>query len=172
MKQTVILFMIGIVTACSPQNKKKYPMMDQRISVLSLSVKDLPALKKFYEEKLGWKPVAANKDIVFFKMNGFLFSLAKRELLQEFIGMEAPAKGLPAMIISYNVGSEDEVREIHDKLKGKGVDIVKAPTAPYFGGLFFYFKDIEGNVIEVAYNPLIPMDDKMNAIDHEPIDHL
>lgn len=163
---------ICLMMACSSSKQKTHPMIDQRISVLSVPARDLPSLKKFYEEKLGWKPVAANKDIVFYKMNGFLFSLARQELLQEFIGLEAPAKKLPSMIISYNLNSEKEVREIHDKLKAEGVTIVKAPTVPYFGGLFFYFSDIEGNIIEVAYNTLIPMDEKMNAIDHKPIDHL
>jgi hypothetical protein len=52
------------------------------------------------------------------------------------------------------------------------VNILKEPTEPPFGGLFFYFTDIEGNIIEVAYNPYVILDDDMNAIAHKPIDGL
>lgn len=146
--------------------------MEQRISVLTIAADDLPAMKKFYEQKLGWKPLVANKDIVFYQMNGFLFSLCKRPDLAKFIGIPPEGSGFRAVTIGYNVRSEQEVREIHARLKDRDVEILQEPAAAPFGGLFFYFKDVEGNILEVAYNTYIPLDEKNNAVGHKPIDHL
>ena len=146
--------------------------MEQRISVLTLGADDLSAMRAFYEDKLGWKPVAKKKDIVFYQMNGFLFSLAKRPFLADFVGISPEGSGFRAVITGYNVASEAEVREIYDRLKTKGVKIVKQPTVPYFGGLFFYFQDIEGNLLEVAYNPLILLNGHRDAVGHKSIEHL
>lgn len=146
--------------------------MEQRLSVLTIGANDLPAMRKFYEENFGWKPVAANKDIVFYKMNGFLFSIGKRKALADFIGVNPEGSGFRSVTFSYNVPTEDEVRTLYKEFKDKDVKILKAPTVPPFGGLFFYFEDIEGNIIEIAYSTFIPLDKEHNAIDHKSIDHL
>jgi catechol 2,3-dioxygenase-like lactoylglutathione lyase family enzyme len=146
--------------------------MEQRVSVLTIAADSLPEMQKFYEQVLGWKPVAANKDIVFYQMNGFLFSLCKRPDLAKFVGISPEGSGFRAVTIGYNVRSEQEVRDLYTLLKSKGVEILQEPVAPPFGGLFFYFKDIEGNILEVAHNTFIPFDDKNNAVGHKPIDHL
>lgn len=146
--------------------------MEHRISVLTIGADDLAAMKRFYEEKLGWKPVAENKDIVFYKMNGFLFSIGKRKELANFIGISPAGSGFHSVTLSYNVPTENEVRELYKQLKDKGVKILNKPEAPPFGGLFFYFEDIEGNVIEIACNPFVPLDEHNNATGHRPIDHL
>ncbi len=146
--------------------------MEQRISVLTIGADDLIRMKKFYEEKLGWKPITENKDIVFYKMNGFLFSIGKRKELAKFIGIKPEGSGFRGVTFGYNVPTEKEVRKLYEKLKNKGVKMLTEPTEPPFGGLFFYFEDIEGNIIEIAYNTFIPLDKKNNAIDHKSIDYL
>jgi catechol 2,3-dioxygenase-like lactoylglutathione lyase family enzyme len=40
--------------------------MEQRISVVTLGVKDLVRSRRFYVDGLGWKPAFENKEIVFF----------------------------------------------------------------------------------------------------------
>lgn len=75
------------------------------------------------------------------------------------------------MTIGYNVKSEEEVLSLYDQLKDK-VKILKEPAEPPFGGLFFYFADIEGNIIEVAFNSFVTLDQDNNAIDHKSIDYL
>ncbi|WP_409021383.1 VOC family protein [Dyadobacter sp. CY261] len=74
--------------------------------------------------------------------------------------------------MSYNVPTEQEVRDIYEHLKGKGVKILTAPFAPPFGGLYFYFQDVESNVLEVACNDFIPLDTDGNARGHKSIEHL
>lgn len=146
--------------------------MDQRFTVLTIAADDLPAMKNFYWDALGWKPVAENKDIVFYKMNGFLFSMCKTQPLAEFIGVKPDGSGFRRVTFGYNVATEKEVRDLYHHLKSKGVKLLGEPKAPPFGGLFFYFQDIEGNILEVACNRFVEMDDTNNAVGHQPIDHL
>ncbi|WP_114789950.1 hypothetical protein U0035_11535 [Niabella yanshanensis] len=64
-------------------------------------------------------------------------------MLADFIGVDHNGQGFRPVTIGYNVESKEEVLEIYDQLKDK-VIILKEPTEPLFGGLFFYFTDIEG----------------------------
>ncbi|WP_256009087.1 VOC family protein [Desertivirga xinjiangensis] len=144
--------------------------MEQRLTVLTIAANDLPAMKDFYEQKLGWKPTAENKDIVIYQMNGFLFSIAKKSELATFIGTELSERA--SFTFGYNVTTEQEVRDIYNDLISKGVRIIKELTMPPFGGLFFYCQDVEGNIIEVAYNSFIPLDENNNAIGHKSIQDL
>tara|TARA_R110002049_G_scaffold88528_1_gene223282 strand:+ start:4177 stop:4614 length:438 start_codon:yes stop_codon:yes gene_type:complete len=145
--------------------------MEQRISVLTIGADDLNAMKNFYGDVLGWTTVAENKDIAFFKLNGFLLSICDKKTLANFIGVDHKGQGFRSVTIGYNVNSKEEVLELYDQLKGK-VNILKEPTEPPFGGLFFYFTDIEGNIIEIAQNSFLILDKDNNIIGHKPIDHL
>lgn len=146
--------------------------MEQRLSVLTIGADNLLAMKKFYEDTFGWKPAAENGDVIFYKMNGFLFSLCKRKPLAEFIGISPEGNGFRSYSFGYNVSSEEKVRVLYEHVKAKGVTIISEPRRPTFGGLFFYFQDIEGNILEIAFNPYVMMDENDNAIDHKPIDDL
>jgi catechol 2,3-dioxygenase-like lactoylglutathione lyase family enzyme len=145
--------------------------MEQRISVLTIGADDLDAMKYFYGHVLGWVTVVENKDIAFYKLNGFLLSICDRKMLAGFIGVDHKGQGFRSVTIGYNVDSEEEVMGLYDQLKDK-VKILKTPTEPTFGGLFFYFSDIEGNIIEIAKNPFITLDRYKNAIDHKSINHI
>lgn len=145
--------------------------MEQRISVLTIGADDLVAMKRFYSETLGWKPVAENRDIVFYKLNGFLLSICDRKMLADFIGISSAGTGFRCSTIGYNVNSREDVLLLFAKLKDK-VNILKDPTEPPFGGLFFYFTDVEGNILEVAYNPYVILDKDNSAIGHKAIDNL
>jgi uncharacterized protein len=146
--------------------------MDQRLSVLTLGTNDLAAMRSFYSYKLGWQTVAENKDIVFYKMNGFLFSLFDRNRLATGAGVPAQGAGFRALVLSYNVHARQEVDELLDQLTAKGVKILTAPQDTPFGGYFFYFADIEDNVLEVAYNPYVLLDAAGNVLTHQSIAHL
>lgn len=145
--------------------------MEQRISVLTIGAENLTAMKEFYGKTLGWKTIAENKDIAFYRLNGFLLSICNRKMLADFIGISSEGNGFRSVTIGINVPTEEGVLQFYGQLKDK-VNILKEPTAPPFGGLFFYFPDIEGNIIEIACNSFIILDKDLNAIDHKPIDNL
>lgn len=145
--------------------------MEQRISVLTIGADDLNSMKHFYGQVLGWATVAENNDIVFYKLNGFLLSICDRKTLADFIGVDHNGQGFRSITIGYNVDSKEEVLKLYEQLKDK-VKILKEPTEPPFGGLFFYFADVEGNILEIAQNSFVTLDNYKNAIDHKPIDNL
>ncbi|MDL5513318.1 VOC family protein [Arenibacter sp. M-2] len=145
--------------------------MEQRISVLTIGADDLNAMKNFYGDVLGWTTVAENKDRAFYKLNGFLLSICDKKMLADFIGVDHKGQGFRSVTIGYNVNSKEEVLKLYDQLKDK-VKILKEPTEPPFGGLFFYFTDIEGNIIEIAQNSFVTLDENNHVIGHKPIDHL
>lgn len=146
--------------------------MEQRFSVLTIGAYDLEAMRKFYEETFNWMPLVKNKDIVFYQMNGFLLSIGKRKDLAAFIGIPSEGNGFRGVTFGYNVPTEAEVQALYHKLKDKGVKLLSEPTKPPFGRLFFYFEDIEHNVLEIAFNPYVTLDEKHDVIDHQSIDNL
>lgn len=145
--------------------------MEQRISVLTLGADNLDAMKYFYGALLGWKAVADNEDIVFYQLNGFLLSICKRKSLADFIGINTERRGFSSVTLGYNVKSKAAVIDLFNQLKNR-VKILKEPTEPPFGGLFFYFTDIENNLWEVAYNPFVTFDFNKNVVGHQAIDIL
>ena len=112
-----------------------------------------------------------NKDIIFYKLNGFLLSICDRKVLADFMGINADGKSR-TVTIGYNVETKEEVLRLYDQIKNKGATILKEPAEPAFGGLFFYFEDVEGNILEIAFNSFITLDKDNNVIDHKAIDRL
>jgi catechol 2,3-dioxygenase-like lactoylglutathione lyase family enzyme len=49
--------------------------MEQRISLVTLGVADLPRAVSFYEGVLGWKAESSPPGVVFFDLNGVVFAL-------------------------------------------------------------------------------------------------
>lgn len=146
--------------------------MESRLSVITLAVDDLGLMRDFYCEKIGWKPVAENADIVFFQLNGFILSIGKKKDLADFIGVNPDGTGFRAFTLGYNVSTKEEVDLLYTQFQNNEVKVLKEPTEAPFGAYFFYFSDPEGNVLEVAYNPFIPLDEKGNTLTHLSIDHL
>ena len=62
-----------------PLGKGEAQSMDQRVSLVTLGVKDLGVSKRFYAKGFGWKPVFENKEIVFFQTGGMIFALLLRD---------------------------------------------------------------------------------------------
>src|SRR3954470_13562180 len=101
--------------------------MEQRLSILTLGVDGLPAMRDFYVRRFGWAPVAENKDIVFFKLNGSLLSLFDKEALVQDADVEQDGGGPRTFSLAYIVETEEEVDGLFALLESRGVNIVKRP---------------------------------------------
>ncbi|MCW3062551.1 MAG: hypothetical protein JWQ02_4372 [Capsulimonas sp.] len=146
--------------------------MDQRLSLITIGVNDLAAVRAFYEEKFEWTPVAANKDIVFFLMNGFLLGFFGKEDLAKDANVTDLAHGATPFTLAYNVASESEVDSLVASLESRGVRIVKRPEATFFGGYNAYVADVEENLWEIACNPFVELDHAGNVVTHKDISTL
>lgn len=128
--------------------------MDQRVSLITLGVKDLATAKAFYEDVLGWKAAPGPPEIVFFDLNGVIFSLFPHEELAKDMGKTAESNGgYVGCALAHNVGSIEAVDQVFADLKAKGATIVKEPETAFWGGYSGYFADPDGNQWEVAFNP-------------------
>lgn len=147
--------------------------MDQRLSIFTLGVNDLVVMRNFYVDKFGWTPVAENKNIVFFKLNGALLGFfEKRDLAQDAQVEEPATVGSKSFSLAHIVETEEEVDELFASLESKGVEIVKRPEKTSFGAYGGYVTDAEGNLWDIACNPYIQLDERGNVVTHMEIKHL
>ena len=135
--------------------------MDQRLSIVTLGVDDLPRARAFYEA-LGWRVASEElaESIVCFTLNGIGFALYPRDKLIEDIGPGA-GSGEPtgAVTLAYNVRTREDVAKVLAEAERAGGVIVKPAQDVFWGGHSGYFKDPDGHFWEVAFNPFSPLDD-------------
>ncbi len=133
--------------------------MEQRITFITLGVKDLNTSIDFYETKFGWKrSEMSNNNIVFYEMNGIHISLYNAHELAKDANVDSKGTGFKGFTMAYNCRSEEEVDTLIHKLKENGVEIVKEPQKVFWGGYSSYIADPDGNLWEIAFNPFLKID--------------
>ena len=113
--------------------------MEQRISAITLGVKDLGVSKRFYADGLGWKPVYEDKEIVFFQAGGTVFALFLRDKLAKVSRRMRPRSGRAPMALAYNVRAKNEVDPLIQRAAAVGATILEAGAR---GGLGRLLRDI------------------------------
>lgn len=127
--------------------------MDQRLSLVTLGVRDLAASRAFYK-RLGWaESPPSNEHVAFFQCGGMVFALWGRDALVEDAGVAAPGAGFANVSLAQNVRSREAVDAALAEAKRAGATILKAGAEAFWGGYTGYFADPEGFVWEVAWNP-------------------
>jgi len=134
--------------------------LNPKISFITLGVKNLDKMTRFYREVLGWQMEKEQEGISFFKMDGgTVLALFNAHSLAEDIGLkneQVPADfGFKAMSLALNFDSIIKVDAFFAFLKEKEVFIQKPPQTVFWGGYSGYFRDPEHNYWEVAYNPFL-----------------
>jgi predicted lactoylglutathione lyase len=126
--------------------------MEQRVTVITLGVRDLRRARAFYEA-LGWQSNAGpDDDVVFFQAGGMVVSLWGRDRLAEDSGVE-DAGGWGGVTLAHNVGSPAEADAVVEAARAAGATIPRAPAETFWGGYSGVFVDPEGHPWEVAHNP-------------------
>ncbi len=137
--------------------------MRQKLNMITLGVKDITKATNFYEKGLGWKKSSLSQDdLVIFPLGGIALALYPRKLLAEDAMVKDELTGFSGMTISYNTKSEKEVDDVLEEVEKLGATIVKPAQEVFWGGYSGYFKDLDGHVIEVAYNPFWELDENDN----------
>jgi catechol 2,3-dioxygenase-like lactoylglutathione lyase family enzyme len=126
--------------------------MEQRVSLVTLGVRDLPRARAFYEA-LGWRTSAApDDDVVFFQAGGMIVALWGRAELAEDSGVE-DSGGWGGITLAYNAHSPAEVDAVLAQAESAGATITRAGAETFWGGYSGAFADTEGHAWEVAHNP-------------------
>ena len=126
--------------------------MEQRLSLVTLGVADLPVARAFYEA-LGWKTGAApDDDVVFFQAGCMIVALWDRAKLAEDSGV-VDGGGWGGVTLAYNTRSPEEVDAVIAEARAAGARIPREPGETFWGGYSGMFVDPDGHPWEVAHNP-------------------
>jgi catechol 2,3-dioxygenase-like lactoylglutathione lyase family enzyme len=150
-------------------NVQKGDLMEPRLNVITLAVNDLEKSLVFYRDGLGLptKGIVATQfkgtetepagAVVFFELHGgLLFALYPRtELAKDAKLPDATASSLE-FSLGYLVGTKKEVDDLLRQAEAAGATITDKPHDRPWGIYSGYFKDLDGHLWEIIWNPKTP----------------
>ncbi len=92
-------------------------------------------------------------EVAFFTLNGSWLGLYGRESLAGDASVSSEGSGFNGFALAHNVSSEAEVDQTIEQALSAGARLSKAAQKTSWGGYSGYFKDLDGHLWEVAYNP-------------------
>lgn len=140
--------------------------MKPRISVLTIGVDDLEASLAFYRDGLGLPSegiVGTEFDhgaVAFFDLqSGLKLALFPRASIAKDAGINQSDQSATEFTIGHNVADEAEVDAVMAQALAAGAQLVKPAQKTFWGGYAGYFKDPDGHLWEIVFNPqLLPED--------------
>jgi len=141
--------------------------MKPRISVLTLGVADLDQSLSFYRDGLGLPTegiIGQEFDhgaVAFFDLAGGLkLALWAQDDISHDTGLPKQPVSPTAFTIGHNVLERKDVDQIMASAEQAGAGIVKTAQDTFHGGYAGYFRDPNGHLWEIVWNPdLLPADD-------------
>lgn len=129
--------------------------MEQRLSLITLGVRDVSRAQAFYES-LGWHVDGGVDDetdhVAFFQIGGSIFALWDRAKLAADSCVQ-DGGGWGGITLAHNVRSPEEVDVILDQARSAGATIARPGAETFWGGYSAVFIDPDGHPWEVAHNP-------------------
>jgi len=134
--------------------------MKPRISLLTLGVDDLERAVAFYRDGLGFPTDGIvgrefeHGAVAFFDLRGGLkLALWPRRDLAHDAGVPEGPRSSTEFSLGHNVNSPHEVDAVMATAGLAGAEIVKEAAETFWGGYAGYFRDPDGHLWEVAWNP-------------------
>jgi uncharacterized protein len=134
--------------------------MDARISLITLGVSDLERSVAFYRDGLHLPTEGiigkefAHGAVAFFQLAGGLrLALWAEEDLAHDTGLRQAPHGPTAFCLAHNVLTRDLVDAVMSEAEQAGAEVVKPAQDTFYGGYAGYFRDPDGHLWEVAWNP-------------------
>jgi catechol 2,3-dioxygenase-like lactoylglutathione lyase family enzyme len=126
--------------------------MEQRASLITLGVDDLPRARGFYEDGLGWRPIQALDEVCFYQLPGLALALfGRKDLAQD--AQRPVDRGFSGITIAINERTPAAVDATMAQAAAAGASVLKPAQPTPWGGYGGYFADLDGHVWEVAHNP-------------------
>ena len=134
--------------------------MRQKLTLITLGVKDLGRSVDFWERGLGWQRSPKSVDgLVLFPLGGITLALCPLAVLEEDVTLPFQPSPFAGLTLAYNARSEHEVDEVMATVDALGAAIVKPAQKVFWGGYSGYFRDLDGHLFEVAFNPFWELDE-------------
>lgn len=138
--------------------------MEPRLTVLTLGVDDLERAVAFYRDALGFPTEGIvgtefeHGAVAFFDLqSGLKLALWHRADLAHDTGLPDEVPSSTAFTLGHNVRARAEVDAVLSEAARGGAEIVKPGQETFWGGYAGYFKDPDGHLWEVVWNPdLLP----------------
>ena len=125
--------------------------MEQRVSLITLGVKDVAVAGAFYR-RLGWQVGLDVEETVFFQTGDTVLTLWGRDKLADDSGV-TDGGGWGGITLAHNVVSREQVDAVIEEARAAGARIGREPGETFYGGYAGVFIDPDGHPREVAYNP-------------------
>ena len=126
--------------------------MEQRISLITLGVADVSRARTFYE-RLGWHGQEL-EETVFFQAGGMALILWGRAKLAADSGVaDTGVGGFDGVVLAHNLRSRAEVDALLAAAAAAGAEITRPAGETFYGGYAGCFRDPDGHVWEIAWNP-------------------
>ncbi len=137
--------------------------MEQRVSLVTLGVRDLTRARRFYEQ-LGWRGQTV-EETVFFQAGGQAIVLWGRDKLAADSGIGDDGEcSFAGITLAHNVRSRAEVELIIAEAASAGATVTRSPGDTFYGGYAGCFRDPDGHVWEIAFNPGFALDEAGNLL--------
>lgn len=130
--------------------------MDQRVSLITLGVSDIERSAAFYDA-LGWVRVPAVDGVLAYDLIGGTLGLYPLARLAEDMGLDMHSLGHGAMTLSCNVPARGDVAPALEAARAAGAEVIREASDMFWGGHVGYFRDPDGHVWEIAWNPQAPL---------------
>ncbi|MBF0098956.1 MAG: VOC family protein [Magnetococcales bacterium] len=131
--------------------------MDQRLSLVTLGVEDLPRARAFYES-LGWKASTAScGQVCFFQTGSMAVALYPRDALLTDAGMTDANPRPGGITLGINVAMREAVDRELAVVLARGAKLLQAATDTAWGGRTAYFADPDGHPWEITWAPMFPL---------------
>jgi uncharacterized protein len=134
--------------------------MVPRISVLTLGVADLEQSLAFYRDglKLPTEGIVGREfehgAVAFFELSGGLkLAIWSQADIAHDTGLPKTPISPTSFTIGHNVSDRAEVDRVINQVRAAGAEILKHPQETFYGGYAGYFRDPDGHVWEVVWNP-------------------
>jgi len=132
--------------------------MEQRVSLITLGVRDMSVAAAFYEA-LGWQRADSPDGVIAFDLIGQTLGLYPLAALADEIGVPEESLGRGAVTLAHNVRERDEVARVLAAAEKAGATLLKPAQDVFWGGHHGYFRAPDGHIWEVAHNPFSPLSD-------------
>lgn len=133
--------------------------MEPRLSLITLGVADLARSRRFYEQGLGWRPSSAGdgENVAFYQLGGVALALFGRAALAADAKVTDDGGRFGAITLAQNQRTREDVDAVVERARAAGAEVVKPPEEVFWGGYSGYFRDPDGHLWEIAWNPFFEL---------------
>jgi lactoylglutathione lyase len=123
----------------------------RNLDYVVLLCRDISLMRSFYHDIMGFPVYLETTSWIEMRVGSVLLTLSKRE--RPFVGAPLP-EGSATVQLAFRVAPE-QVQSCYEDLKAKQVEIVQPPQIidrrvwKYWKHLTLFFKDPEGNLLEI-----------------------